>query len=73
MTSKESTLLILKKKNALRTLLLLCSGAYTFQRAVLLGLSAEEAGGMDLLTCEVSESATAKGPKPATEKLPGLI
>lgn len=49
-------------KNALRTLLLLYSGAYTFQRAVLLGLSAEEAGRMDLLTCELSESAPAKGP-----------
>lgn len=63
----------LKKPNALRTLLLLCRGAYTFQRAVLLGLSAEEAGRMDLLTCEVPESATAKGLKSTTEKLPGLI
>lgn len=61
-----------EKKNALRTLFLLCSGAYTFQRAVLLGLSPEEAGGMDL-TCEVSENATAKSPKSTTEKLPGLI
>lgn len=62
-----------KKNNALRTLFLLCSSAYTFQRAVLLGLSTEEPGRMDLLTCEASESATAKGPKSTMEKLPGLI
>lgn len=61
------------EKYALRPLLLLYSGAYTFQRAVLLGLSAEEAGRMICWLVKYQKVPLQRAWSPLREKLPGLI